>query len=210
MTITLVTTLYGDAGHIDYLPRWLDAVAAVRDPSPDRVIIGADRHLDAPATDVVITTCQWRHPHAWHLNQAIQQANTDWVWVSDVDDTPFPDALAGIDDVTADVWQMGYDMGDFVYIVPDYTPDEYLARPTNQFCGTSAFRLDAFNQVGGYDDIGFHDWGLWRKMCRAGMTIKSSGRAHFDYRPPHTRSAQEFHPAARSRYLAELREIEAA
>ncbi len=205
--VTVVAALYGDA-YDKHVAAWLESLQAMS-PRATRAIIGADHIIDADDATIVVTDCQWRHPHAWHLQQAINQATTEWVWVLDIDDTALPDALAGINDVDADVWQMGYQNGSQTYRVPQLTNTEYLARTGNCYVGASAIRAAAFNQVGGYDDLGFQDWGLWRKMCRAGMRFESSGRANFAYKTG-GRTAGEFTRENRNRYMLELAAVEAA
>ncbi len=206
--VTVVAALYGTSYDV-FVGQWLESVSNVNHPSPRRVIIGTDHLIDAPGATTVVTKCRWRHAHAWHLQQAIQATRTEWIWVLDIDDTALSDALAGIDEVTADVWQMGYTNGHDTYVVPRLTNDEYLARTGNCYVGGSMFKRASFNQVGGYDDLGFQDWGLWRKMCRAGMTFESSGRANFNYAPG-DRTAREFTRDNRNRYMLELAKVEAA
>ena len=161
----------------------MTAVEALH-PVPDEVIVGGPIRLGQ---------CSWRHPQAFYLQKAIEHADTDWVVISDIDDLLYPDALAGLEDVAADVWQMGFDD----YVVPQLTAEEYLRLEGNPFVGSSAIRVSSFHAVGGFHDIAFQDWGLWRRMARAGMTFESSGRAHFRYRPAPGRARQHrAHPAA--------------
>ncbi len=207
--VTIVTALYGTNGHSEFLPRWLDAVRAV-DPAPRRLIISSDRSLYIDGVTCLNTESAWKHPQAWYYQQAVDQADTEWVWTLDVDDAALPDSLAGIDAVEADVWQMGYVNGRNTYIVPDLTNDEYLAKTGNCYVGSSAFRTEAFHHVGGFDDLGYQDWGLWRKMCKAGLVFQSSGRANLEYLEPHMRTVREFNTANRVAYLAEMAQLEAA
>ncbi len=206
--VTVVAALYGTSYDV-FLGQWLQSIQNVRDPSPRRVVIGADHLIDAPSATTIITKCRWRHPHAWHLQQAIQATRTEWIWVLDIDDTALPDALHGLDDVEADVWQLGYTNGRDTYIVPTLTNDEYLQRTGNCYVGASVVKRMSFNQVGGYDDVGYQDWSLWRKMCHAGMTFQSSGRANFMYTPG-GRTAREFTRENRNQYMLEMAKVEAA
>lgn len=168
-------------------------------PVPDAVIVTGD------------TTCTWKHPQAFYLNEAINRAATDWVVIADIDDLLMPDALHGLEDVQADVWQMGYETERASYVVPQMTNEEYLSSPSNPYVGTSAIRVEAFREVGGFHDVALQDWELWRRMARAGYTFESSGRTHFHYmRHEATRGVTELTMDARAEHLAEMMEAELA
>lgn len=210
MTVAVVTCAYGT--HIRFFPRWLETVRLLG-PKPDRVIVATDNghFIDARDVDTVETRCRWTHPQAWHLDQAVRVAGTDWVWVVDVDDMPHPDGLAGLDYIEADVWQLGYrDSDGYQHRPPELTNAEYLALDCNPYAAGSAFRTDAYRHAGGYPDIAFQDWGLWRRLALSGAVFEPSDRAHYTYqRHPHTRSATELTPDTRARNVAEMLESEA-
>src|SRR5690349_6010029 len=79
MSVTVVSCVYGD--HFRrFVPRWQAAVSALN-PAPDSVIVGSDSESKITGAKVIASYCQWRHPQAWHLQQAIMAATTDWVWI---------------------------------------------------------------------------------------------------------------------------------
>ncbi len=205
MSVTVVSCAYGTR-YAGFVPRWADAVGNL-DPAPDEVIVAADRHHDFPEIDtVVVGDCGWTYPQAFYLNRAIRYVDTEWVCVVDIDDFPMTDALAGLEHVDADVWQMGFVRSDGeVYVVPQLTNDQYLASDTNPYVAASAFRRQAFNDVGGYRDVALQDWDLWRRMATAGKTFESSGRTHFHYmRHPYTRGATELRLDVRDQHIREI------
>lgn len=207
MSVTVVSCAYGVRYASFYRP-WRTAIGLL-DPAPDAVIVATDGVVNSH--DVIQPTGSWRHPQAFLLQRAIEAAETDWVWIVDLDDLAKPDALAGLEDVDADVWQMGFDRSDGeTYVVPQMTAAEYLASERNVFVAGSAIRRDAFLSVGGFPDIALQDWGLWRRLARDGCTFQSSGRTHFHYmRHPHTRGELELTLADRAAHLAEMFEAEA-
>ena len=204
MTVTVVSCLYGE-GYDRFVPAWLASVRALN-RQPDEIIIGSDIDRRLDGVRFVSAPCSWRYPQAFHLQQAFEAASPGWVWHLDIDDVALPDALDGLEDVAADVWQMGYLRADGLrYTPPHLTAAEYLAQQGNPFVGTSAVRTEAFARCGGYPDIAFEDWGLWRSMARTGATFESSGRIHFRYaQGSYTRSSAELKAADRACHLQEM------
>jgi hypothetical protein len=201
--VTIIACLYGDSGHADYIDEWAGAIHAL-DPAPERVVVATDRSYSVPGADVIALDCQWHHPNAFYLQVAALEADTEWIWYVELDDLPLLDALDGIEDVDADVWLMGYQGERIRYVPTAYPNAEYLARPGNQYPAGSSLRRLAFNAVGGFDDIGYQDWGLWRKLALNGATFEASGRVNYKYRLPHTRTNTEFNPETRRRYHHEM------
>ncbi len=171
MSVTVVSCLYGTS-HDPYAGRWKESLLELN-RKPDAVTLTMPWNYDP---------CTWKYPFAFYLNKAIRESKTDWIWVLGVDDLALPDALDGIEDVTADVWQMGYlnDKGE-EYIPPQLTAEEYLKAEINPFTGCSAFRRETYLRVGGFPDVALEDWALWRRMAAAGSTFESSGRTHYRY-----------------------------
>jgi hypothetical protein len=119
--------VYGDYERFE--ERWNDAIAQL-DPAPDSVIIGS------PGSSYA-----WRHTQAWSLQRAIDYVDTDWFWICDIDDQVMPDGLAGLDEIAADVWQVGFHRSDGeTYLPPRLTNDEYLALEKNVYVGSSMVR----------------------------------------------------------------------
>lgn len=199
MSVTVVSCVYGDFERFE--PDWQDAINQL-DPAPDDVIVASVNSWSHP----------WRHTQAWALQQAIDQVETEWFWICDMDDQVMSDGLDGLDEIAADVWQLGFLRSDGeLYCPPRMSAAQYLASGKNVYVGASMIRTEAFRAVGGYDDIAFQDWGLWRKLARAGTTFEFSDRAHFHYQlHDRTRSETEFTAAARADQFAEMMEAERA
>lgn len=209
-SVTVVSSVYGDRGFHSFVPRWFKAIGKL-ERQPDEVIVGTDRFTYEASRESVSENTLWAYPQAYHLHDAISQTTTDWIWICDIDDLAMPDALNGIDDVQEDVWQMGYlrHPDELLYIPPQLACSDILASEKNEFVAGSAFRRDAFEEVGGFPDVALQDWGLWRRMARHGMRFLSSDRAHFHYnRHLATRGAMELTAARRAGHLAEMMESE--
>lgn len=202
--VTIVSCLYGET-HDRFVGDWLDSVRSL-ETKPAEVIVAADHinqrlvypEIYAFATDY----CDWRYPQAFYLNQAILAANTEWVWILDIDDAALPDALDGIDAVDADVWQMGYiRSSDAETHIPPAKPDP----KRNLFTAGSAIRRDAFEEVGGFRDVAFQDWDLWCRMLLLERRFESSGRAHYLYRiHEHSRTNVELGEKNRAAHIEEM------
>lgn len=210
MTVTVVSCVYGKH-YYPFVPRWLAAIEDL-DPSPDAVIVATDGGIEIPDVRVIESFCHWRYPQAWHLQQAIMAATTDWVWIVDIDDLAFPDGIAGLEDVAADVWQLGFERSDGeFYTPPRLTPGEFLASKRNVYVAASMIRTDIFREVGGFRDVALQDWELWRRLCKHGAVVESSGRRHFGYmRHPRARGNTELTLDVRADHLAEMMEAELA
>lgn len=208
MTVTVVSCVYGEH-YRRFVQRWSDAVAEL-DPAPEAVIVATDGGVDVPGARVIETFCHWRYPQAWHLQQAIMAAQTDWVWIVDIDDVPCRDGLAGLHDVTSDVWQLGNERSDGeIYFPPRLTCAEFLESDRNVYVAGSMIRTDIFREIGGFCDVALQDWCLWRRLARHGASVESSDRVHFHYvRHPLTRGATELTLDVRPEHLAEMMEAE--
>jgi len=209
LTVAVVSCVYGPT-HGQFIPAWADAIRKLK-PAPDQVIVLADQHYQIPGASVIVWPCDWKHPQAFYLNEAFAWAMTEWAWIVDIDDLPHPRALRGLDEVAADVWQMGFDRSDGErYVPPQLSNEDYLKSKRNVYVGCSAIRLEAFHRVGGFQDVALQDWALWRRLAAAGATFQSSGRTHFYYqRHKETRGAVELTLKARAAHLAEMIESEA-
>lgn len=205
--VTVVSCLYGST-HNEFAERWGHAVADMT-VKPSEVIVAADEAHYVPGAIVIPSECTWDNPQAYYLTAAVSWVTTDWVWFLDIDDVAFPDALEGLDEVAADVWQLGYLRSDGEeYIPPQLSAAEVLASERNRFVAGSCVRTEAFRRVGGFRDIALQDWGLWLALAAAGASFESSGRAHFHYmRHPETRGERELDIQSRPGHM---REMEAA
>ncbi len=204
MSVTVVSCVYGRRFD-EFIPEWLAAVQAL-DPQPDAVIVATDvAPRPIPGVTKVMGFGLWTHPQAFLLQQAIQHAETEWVWIVDIDDLALPDGLAGLDGVAADVWQVGYVRDGKDYVPPALSGRTYLGEPGNPFTAGSMIRTKAFKAAGGFSDVAFQDWSLWRRLAKQGATFASSDRAHYVYRRhAATRSTLELTAARRGFHVEEM------
>lgn len=205
MSVTVITCAYGTR-YGRFIPNWCETIAKL-DPKPDKVIVATDEMYLCPGADIVkVSDCPWEYPQAFYLSAAVAIARTEWVWIVDIDDYAMPDALQGLEDVDADVWQMGFKRSDGeTYVVPQLSNTEYLASDRNVYTAGSAFRVKAFRDCGGFPDVALQDWALWRRMAANGARIVSSGRTHYHYmRHAYTRGETELTLDHRAAHLAEM------
>jgi hypothetical protein len=201
-SVTVFAGLYGtDYDH--YLPAWLEAVKAAK---PSAIIIGTDRKRTIPGVTVVVkkAPATQRHPAAHYQNLAASAADTEWLCQMQIDDLIRPDAFDGLDAVTADVWQVGYERSDGYTYTPHALPGaDLLALQDNPYVMASPIRREAFTAAGGYPDIAFEDFGLWRTLARGEHTFAAAGRITFDYswHPETSRTGQD--DTNRAAHLAE-------
>jgi hypothetical protein len=208
VSVTVVSCVYGK-GYDQFIPSWEYAVCQL-DPAPDYIIVLSDRKRKVAGATVHVRPCHWTYPQAFYLQNAAARAETDWVWFLDIDDVAMEDALHGLDEVEADVWQMGYETSEgTVYAPEQLTGREYLELSGNPFTSCSAVRTDIFEEAGGFRDVAFQDWALWRKLALIGATFEMSGRAHYVYRShPKSRTATELLPEVRILNLREMAALE--
>lgn len=159
-----------------------------------------------PRADTLSAACMWRHPQAYYQHFAIELVETEWVWLVDADDLVMPDALRGLEDVEADVWQVGFRRSDGeLYLPPQISNEEYLASWRNVYTAGSMIRTEAYHQAGGFRDLALQDWALWRSLAEAGAVFQASDRAHYHYmRHPYTRGETELTMDARPGHVAEM------
>lgn len=212
VTVTVVSCLYGNRGYQRFALAWRHSIRQL-EREPDQVIVGGDWHSRIPpsVTSVVNAVCPWRYPQAFHLQNAVMAAETDWVWILDFDDIALADALNGIDDVDADVWMMGYQRSGGEVYVPSASEAELELPRRCLIPAGSAIRTEAFHRAGGFQDLAFQDWALWRALARTGASFESSGRVHYRYnRHPATRTAVELTPEKRAEFYTEMKIAEEA
>ncbi len=203
--VTVVSCLYGDT-HTRFLSEWSHSVRNLN-PRPADVVVCTDRAYTIDAAFVHIPMEQpWEHRQAFYLQKAVKAAMTEWVWVLDIDDRALPDALQGLDEVAADVWQMGYvNTAGARYCPPALPNHDYLESPRNMYVGGSAFRVGAFHEVGGYRDVALQDWDLWRRLAENGAAFEASGRVQFHYTQHEaSRTDTELTMGRRPDHLAEM------
>jgi hypothetical protein len=201
--VTLISCVYGKT-HDQFIEDWTLGVEAL-DPFPENVVVACDRSRRV-LCGRLFASCDWKHPQAFYLQQALELVETEWVWIHDIDDKARPDALEGIQFVDADVWQFGYERSDGeVYIPPQLEASEVLFADSNPFVAGSCIRTAKLREVGGFPDVALQDWALWRRLALASATFQSSGRVHFDYRRhPHARGERELVLANRDNDVREM------
>lgn len=206
MSISVISCLYGESGYQRFIRAWAEHIAALN-RRPDHVIVAGDHACEMPPfVRHIIRPCPWLHPQAFYLQEAIENASTDWVWIVDIDDLAMPDALDGIDECAADVWMVGYRRSDGTEYVPaPVSAQEVLAASTSVIPAGSAIRVEAFKRAGGFRDVAFQDWALWRSLAERGATFASSGRVGYRYRQhSRARTAVELSDDRRAGHLAEM------
>lgn len=205
---TIISCIYGD-DYDRFLGDWEWGVRRL-DPQPEAVIVATDHPRRIRGAKVVIASAPGQHKQAIHLQRALRDVETEWVWIHDIDDIAFPDALDGLEHIRADVWQLGYERSDgLVYKPPQMTAAEVLTSSRNPFVAGSCIRTEALRAVGGFPDLALQDWALWRLLAQAGATFRSSDRTHFRYvRHSAARGERELTLDRRDFDIAEMRALE--
>lgn len=204
MNVTIISCVYGDS-HDRFVADWMAGIRRLN-PQPHQVIVATDHPRKIRGAMVVRASGGWNHPQACHLERALRNVETEWVWIHDIDDYAFEDALVGLDGIHADVWQMGYERSDGVfYLPPNLSAEQVLESAANPFVAGSCIRTDALRSVGGFPDLALQDWALWRALARAEATFVASDRTHFYYRRhEQARGVRELTAAHRSIDMAEM------
>lgn len=197
MTVTIATVIYG-TGYEHYLPGWVDSALAAQS---DAVVVSTDRShwLREGVVELVSEPpTGWRFPVSWFLNEAFENAESEWVWPIGVDDRIRPyalQALTGRD--YADVVQVGYRRSDgLVYNPPPLKNFQILENVNNSLFACSPVKRSAWERVGGFPDVAFEDWAMWRRLARADCVFGYSFNVAVDY---------DWHPGsnATSKYSAD-------
>lgn len=179
--VTVISCIYGDT-HDRFVDAWIAGLTHLDPLASGFWIVATDAPRGHPAF-YTMPPCEWKHSQAYYLQQALALVDTEWVWIHDIDDIAWSDALQGIDEVAADVWQLGYNRSDGeVYFPPQLTADEVLNSDRNEFVAGSCIRTSKLLEVGGFPDVALQDWALWRRLALAGATFQASDRIHFNYR----------------------------
>lgn len=211
--VSVISCIYGDT-HDEFVARWSEGIRRLN-PMPREVIVGSDRpRAIAWATVIAAEPSDrvWFHPQPYYLQQALDRVTSTWVWIHDIDDIAFEDALAGVAQTDADVLQCGYHRSDGeIYMPPEMTATELLEAETNPFVAGSCVRTEKLREVGGFPDVALQDWALWRRLALAGATFATSDWRRFRYmRHPATRGARELTVRDRDRHFAEMMALEEA
>lgn len=169
-TVTILSCSYGRE-YLRFEAGWWSAIQLLHRPPDDVMMV-----REHPAHS------SWKHRQAELLDFGIRHALTEWVWIVDLDDRVIPSGLDGIDALTldTDVWLTGFvDSRGQTHVPQVISNQAYLLSTKNGYTAGSIIRREAALAVGGFDDIAFQDWGLWRKLAAAGAGFKSTGRVNF-------------------------------
>lgn len=178
--VTIITAVYGDK-YDQFIDDWIEAIEAL-DPAPARVLIGTDRQRDVKFEQVVCDCkdVKWRSPYLW--NKCIEESSTQWIWVLDIDDRFVPDALTMLE-TDADVVAVGLKISDSAKYIPQAISNDTIINTKLNYlnCG-SPIKKAAWEKVGGYPEIAFTDWGMWRILARADAKFYFPNRVGYIYR----------------------------
>jgi hypothetical protein len=172
-----------------FVPGFYEAIS-VMDPAPAEVCV-AVAECDAsgvttPPTDMQVpvrfVALTSRNPTDY-ITAAVNLAKSKWLVWCGLDDRMMPDALADIDAADA----CGADLivakcrTSEGAVIGHWSPDELAKGGLNRMASNSPFTRAAFERVGGWPDIIFHDWGLWLKFAAAGVKTMETQRVGMYY-----------------------------
>ena len=176
----------------EYLDGWFEACLTAQ---PDQIVLVSDRIRPVPdGVDLVVVDSVPDGARAsFFLNHAVGALDTEWCWNMDIDDLIRPGALWEIGVVDADVYVSGMRTSEGVKHIPrglDW--HKVWGSKANYVPAGSAFKKWLWEKIGGYPDIGFHDWGLWRLMAKEQARFATSGQILYDYRTDHVSVSDSF------------------
>jgi hypothetical protein len=178
--VTIVTAVYGDK-YDEFIDGWIESVEALN-PAPARVLIGTDKQKDVKFEQVVrdCKDVKWKSPYLW--NECIKESLTEWVWVLDIDDRFVSNALTMLK-TDADVVAVGLKIfGDADYIPQAISTQTIIDSESNYLNCGSPIRRTVWEKVGGYPEIAFTDWGMWRILARANAKFYFPNKVGYIYR----------------------------
>jgi hypothetical protein len=181
-----------DGWYEDWIDGWFDACLLAQ---PDQIVLVCDQDRWVPdgVQLIVAPPCDQRYPIPYYSNIAVSALTTDWCWNMDIDDLIYPDALQEIRVVDADVYAAGLLTSTGTKALSRRLDCDRVWRSLDNLVNAgSAFRKSMWVQVGGYPDIGFHDWGLWRLMAREQARFVASGWPLYWYRTGHNSVSKNF------------------
>jgi hypothetical protein len=176
----------------EYIGEWFEACLVAQ---PDQIVLVSDRIRSVPSgvTLRVVEPSNQKYPIPYFSNKAVEALDTEWCWNMDIDDLIRPGALWEIGVVDADVYVSGMRTSEGVKHIPrglDW--QKVWGSKANYVPAGSAFKKWLWEKIGGYPDIGFHDWGLWRLMAKEQARFATSGQILYDYRTDHVSVSDSF------------------
>lgn len=185
--VTLITAVYGEDKYFDYVKQWVDAVENLN-PKPKKIMVATDnvnKLIPLPLGYTIVNMKDkdefvWRSPYYW--NECARLVDTEWIWVLDIDDTFVSDALTMLN-TDKDVVAVGIRIDKDTSYIPYPMNGIEIADGSVCYlnCG-SPIRKSWWKKVGGYPDIALTDWGMWRKLARAGATFNFPNKIGYNYR----------------------------
>ncbi len=203
--ITLWTTCFGD-GYRSYVKGWFDAVLKMH-PRPSHIVYVTDSPdglilTPAQTTELMFSGIRLlvkivpeppttKYPIPYYNNIAVDACTTEWVWRCDIDDRMEPWGLRHywnlrscgfLDDMEIDVVFGGSRNAHGTQYIPQFTDTSIIALAEfNPGIAGSGFRWRTWSKVGGYPDVAFDDWGLWRLMAKQGAKFYQPGFVTYFY-----------------------------
>lgn len=201
-----------------FVPGFYAAIAAMA-PAPSEVCVacppGDASGVDSPpaglTVPVRIVRVDSRNPTDF-MRAAVEHSAAKWLVWCGLDDRMTPDALLDIesgDQVDADVvaCKCRTSAGE---VLGQWNLHELTRGGLNRMAPNSPFTRAAYSRAGGWPDLHFHDWGLWLRMAKAGVTVLPSDRVgmYYDLGEQHeTRSGKRMPGELRARAMSEIQSL---
>jgi len=197
-TVTITTAAWG--GYWEkYGKTWTNHILQLN-PAPTEVIVVSDKPIDTQFTVVIETDCNL----GVFRNAGIRAASSTWIVPSDLDDTPLPNYLEGIDD--------NYDI--IAFNLEDHKGRIYLSSveawnnifnndTRNPLVSCSAVKRELLLKVP-YRKIGWEDWALWIDLKRANAVVKFDSIPRYKYNNVHNSLSRQ-HKKEKDQEILELK-----
>jgi hypothetical protein len=185
MSVAIVTVAYGEK-YRAFLPQWCERVSQLH-TEPEQIIIVTDDVEECevtvnwlPGMTIIANTVEPKvHPQVC-VNDAIREADTEWVCKMDVDDLIYPHALNRLADCDADVYMFGIRLGVANLPARHVTRGDVLRTPHNLVFSGSPFRRRVW-QESPYLDMICEDWRFWVDAARNGARFQASPTIDYEY-----------------------------
>jgi hypothetical protein len=169
-------------GHWEkYGEAWTKDIEKI-DPKPDRILIISDRPIDTQ-WEVILTDTPEKYDSSHYRNVAVDNTDTDWIVGSDIDDHPYVNFLAGVDN-DYDICAHSLDRSDGIYEMPNKSNwDKLLESDRYMYSIASSvpIKTELIKKVGGYPKTWHEDAGLWIKLRFLDPKVKFDSTPRYMY-----------------------------
>ncbi len=171
-TVT-VFTIAESAAYAHFIPRWWNAILLMN-PRPTQIVI--THHYEDHAQVITSVPTGYDIPTKFvplssefgveYFNAAVMEATSEWVAYCGIDDQMTPHALADLNraqEIGANVAVANLLMSNGNKWTGSWNPE--ALKQFNTLPAHSPYKRSLWEQVGGYPDVRWSDWGFWLRAA---------------------------------------------